>query len=251
MYLLDYSRTMNQIFNGNKQVIDKDGIMLGVTNSDVAYATNKKGTIVAFVQERDLWLYNKNTDELSQVFSFANMEGQDERSRNDQHAVRIIQMDNKGNITFAVYGYMNRGEYEGQVGVAVYYFDDNKMPYRKRHLFRVQKSFAIAEDELGKMVYFNEGQQMLYVLAGGTLYQVSMEDYEQTKLAEDLDEGQYVVSEDGHLIAYEKDGSVNTATEVEVLNLANGKSYTVEANEGEAVRPLGFVAGDFYCRKNT
>ena len=47
------------------------------------------------------------------------------------------------------------------------------------------------------------------------------------------------------MIAYEKDGSVNTATEVEVLNLANGKSYTVEANEGEAVRPLGFVAGDF------
>lgn len=245
MYLLDYSRTMNQIFNGNKQVIDKDGIMLGVTNSDVAYATNKKGTIVAFVQERDLWLYNKNTDELSQVFSFANMEGQDERSRNDQHAVRIIQMDNKGNITFAVYGYMNRGEYEGQVGVAVYYFDDNKNAVQEKAFIPSTKSFAIAEDELGKMVYFNEGQQMLYVLAGGTLYQVSMEDYEQTKLAEDLDEGQYVVSEDGHLIAYEKDGSVNTATEVEVLNLANGKSYTVEANEGEAVRPLGFVAGDF------
>ena len=42
MYLLDYSRTMNQIFNGNKQVIDKDGIMLGVTNSDVAMRQIKK-----------------------------------------------------------------------------------------------------------------------------------------------------------------------------------------------------------------
>ena len=148
-------------------------------------------------------------------------------------------------ITFAVYGYMNRGEYEGQVGVAVYYFDDNKNAVQEKAFIPSTKSFAIAEDELGKMVYFNEEQQMLYVLAGGTFYQVSMEDYKQTKLAEDLDEGQYVVSEDGHLIAYEKDGSVNTATEVEVLNLANGKSYTVEANEEEAVRPLGFVAGDF------
>ena len=68
MYLLDYSRTMNQIFNGNKQVIDKDGIMLGVTNSDVAYATNKKGTIVAFVQERDLWLYNTNNIQVSSLY---------------------------------------------------------------------------------------------------------------------------------------------------------------------------------------
>lgn len=245
MYLLDYSRTMNQVFNGNKQVIDQDGILLGVTNSNVAYETNKKGTIVAFVQERDLWSYNKNTNELSQVFSFANMEGQDDRSRNDQHAVRIIRMDNKGNMTFAVYGYMNRGEYEGQVGVAVYYFDVSQNAVQEKAFIPSTKSFAIAEDELGKMVYFNEEQQMLYVLAGGTLYQVSMEDYEQTELAKNLDEGQYVVSEDGHLIAYEKDGSLNTSTEVEVLNLATGKSYTVKAADGEAVRPLGFVAGDF------
>ena len=26
-------------------------------------------------------------------------------------------------MTFAVYGYMNRGEHEGQVGVAVYYYN--------------------------------------------------------------------------------------------------------------------------------
>ncbi len=245
MYLLDYSRTMNQVFNGNKQVMDADGIQLGVTGSDVAYETNKKGNIVAFVQERDLWAYNQETNELSQVFSFANMEGQDVRSRNDQHAVRIIRMDNKGNVTFAVYGYMNRGEYEGQVGVAVYYFEADKNAVREKAFLPSTKSFAIAADELGKMVYFNEDQQMLYALAGGTLYQVSMEDYEQTKLAENLDEGQYVVSEDGHLLAYEKDGALNTSTEVEVLNLANGKSYTVKAADGEAVRPLGFVAGDF------
>lgn len=245
MYLLDYTRTMNQVFNGNKQVLDKDGIMLGVINSDVAYETNKKGNIVAFVQERDLWSYNQKTNELSQVFSFANMEGQDVRSRNDQHAVRMIHMDSEGNMTFAVYGYMNRGAYEGQVGVAVYYFDVSKNAVQEKAFIPSTKSFAIAEDELGKMVYFNEDQQMLYVLAGGTFYQVSMEDYEQTKLAENLDEGQYVVSDDGHLMAYEKDGSLNTATEIEVLNLANGKSYTVKAPDGEAVRPLGFVTNDF------
>lgn len=31
-------------------------------------------------------------------------------------------------------GYMNRGVHEGQVGVAVYYFDAEKIPLRKKHL---------------------------------------------------------------------------------------------------------------------
>ena len=64
---------------------------------------------------------------------------------------------------------MNRGEYEGQVGVAVYYFDDNKNAVQEKDIYSEYKvHLQLAEDELGKMVYFNEGQQMLYVLAGGT-----------------------------------------------------------------------------------
>lgn len=247
MYLLDYSRSMNQVFNGNKKSLDEDGILLGVTKPDVVYEANKKGNVLSFVVERDLWTYNQKTDELSQVFSFANMEGQDVRSLNDEHEVRIISVDGKGNTTFAVYGYMNRGKHEGRVGVDVYYFDIEKNAVEEIAFIPSTKSFAIAEDELGKMVYCNKEQQLLYVLAGGTLYQVNLEKNKQEVLAENLEEGQYVVSEDGHLLAYQTNGSLNRATKIQVLNLKNGKGFEVNAREGEAVRPLGFVINDFIC----
>ena len=81
MYLLDYNRTMNEVFNGDLKVLDKDGIVLGLSESEVAYEANAKGTVVSFVQDRDLWTYNRKTNELSLVFSFANMEGYDARDR--------------------------------------------------------------------------------------------------------------------------------------------------------------------------
>lgn len=109
VYLLDYNRDMQQVFNANLTVLDEDGIQFGIASNDIQYMTSDDDTIVAFVRERDLWLYDQDTDELSQVFSFSNQEGQDERSRNDQHAVRIISLDDSGNMAFAVYGYMNRG----------------------------------------------------------------------------------------------------------------------------------------------
>lgn len=272
MYLLDYNRTMNQVFNGDAQVLYDGGILLGMTDLDVAYEANEKGTVVSFVQDRDLWTYNKKDNELSLVFSFANMEGSDARSRNDEHAIRIISVDSKGNTTFAVYGYMNRGEHEGQVGVNVYYFDIANNAVEEKAFIPSTKAFAIAEDELGKMVYYNQEQQLLYVLAGGTLYQVDLEHGKQEILAADLAEGQYVVSDDGHLMAFQPEGELNTAQEVRVLNLANGESYTVQAapaedsetgnpifrlgqnadsQEGDvpdmAIRPLGFVYNDFVC----
>lgn len=247
MFLLDYNRSMNQVFNGNKQVLDENGILLGMAEPDVGFTVNRKGTVVSFVQERDLWTYNQKTDELSLVFSFANTEGHDVRSRNDEHAVRIISMEADGSTVFAVYGYMNRGEHEGEVGVDVYYFDIKKNAVNEIAFIPSTKSFVIAEDELGKMVYYNHQEQLLYVLAGGILYQVDVTKNTQKELATGLTEGQYVASSDGHLLAYQTDGELNTAQTVRVMNLANGSTYEVEARKGEAIRPLGFIKNDFIC----
>lgn len=245
LYLLDYNRSMNQVFNGNKQVMDKEGIWLGITSSDVSYETNKNETIVSFVQERDLWTYDKKSDELSLVFSFANKEGHNVRSRNDQHDVRIISVDKDGSTTFAVYGYMNRGAREGQVGVDVYYFNKEKNAVEEKAFIPSNKSFAIAEDELGKMVYYSHERQMLYVLAEGKLYEVNLSNKKQKILAENLGEGQYAVSDDGHLIAYQLEGTRENSKEIKVLNLRSGDERIAEAKEGESIRPLGFISDDF------
>lgn len=245
VYLLDYNRSMEQVFNGNKKVLNENGILLGIAPPDISYETNKDGTIVSFVQGRDLWTYNKDEDELSLVFSFANREGHDVRSRYDQHAVRIISMDENGSTAFAVYGYMNRGDHEGEVGVDVYYFDIEKNAVEEKAFIPSNKSFAIAEDELGKMVYYSHDRQMLYVLAGGKLYQVNLERNKQEILAENLEEGQYVASDDGHLLAYQTDGTLEDAKEIIILNLKTGKERSVKAAEGESIRPLGFVVNDF------
>ena len=249
VYLLDYNRDMQQVFNANLTVLDEDGIQFGIASNDIQYMTSDDDTIVAFVRERDLWLYDQDTDELSQVFSFSNQEGQDERSRNDQHAVRIISLDDSGNMAFAVYGYMNRGIHEGEVGVGIYYFNIDSNAIEEKAFIPSTKSFAIAEDELGKMVYDNHEQEMLYVLADGTLYQINLKNDDQTVLAEDLEDGQYAVSDDGHLMAYQTGGSLYTASEVTVMNLENGDQNTIQASEGDAVRPLGFVNGDFIYGK--
>ncbi len=244
-YLLDYNRTMEQIFDGTQQVLTEKGIVLGITSLNVPYTTNEDGTIVSFVQERELWNYNQNEDNLSLVFSFASAENTDIRNRYNQHDINIVAMDRNGSTTFVVYGYMNRGEHEGEVGAAIYYYDIEKNSVEEKAFIPSNKSFAIAEDELGKLVYYNNKQQVLYVMTGGTLYKVDLVKHTQEELVTGLKEGQYVASEDGHLLAYQNEGDSQNSTKITVLNLKTGKDYVIAANDNECVRPLGFVFNDF------
>ena len=249
IYLLDYNRDMQEVFSENRSVIDEHGILLGVTPLDVPYETNEKETIAAFVESRNLWMYNKSSNELLNIFGFADADTTDERNLNDQHAVRIISMDNSGNLAFAVYGYMNRGEHEGEVGVGIYYFDVERNLIQEKAFIPSKKSYAIAADELGKMVYYNHAEEQLYVLADGTLYQVDLKKNKQTTLAENLKEGQYAVSSDGHLMAYQSEGDKSGGTVIQVMNLSSLETNTVEAASGEKISPLGFVNGDFIYGK--
>ena len=246
IYLLDYNRDMQKVFSGSPEAIDENGVLLGIASDDLQYETNADEDIVAFVQERDLWLYSRKSGELYQVFSFSDAEGSDARSRNDQHAVRIISMDNGGNLAFAVYGYMNRGTHEGEVGVGIYYFNAADNVIEEKAFIPSTKSFAIAEDELGKMVYYNHSEKMLYVLAEGTLYRIDLDRNEQEVLAGNLTEDQYTVSDDGRQMAYQTDDS---AAEIQVMNLESGDSYQIKAENQETVRPLGFINSDFIFGK--
>ena len=245
IYLLDYNRKMEQIFDANQKVLDQNGILLGIASSDILYETNSSGNIVSFVRNGNLWTYNVKQNELAQVFSFSNIEGNDARSRCDQHNIRIISVEKNGSTAFAVYGYMNRGAHEGEVGVDIYYYDIEKNVVQEKAFIPSTKSFAIAEEELGKMVYYNQDQNLSYILAGGKFYKIDLTKDEQTVLAKNLEEGQYTVSADGHLIAYQTSGTINTAQEIKVLNLKTDEENAVAAKSGEAIRPLGFIGSDF------
>lgn len=245
MYLLNYDRTMEQVFDGSKQALSEKGVLLGVTSPDVQYQVNSDGTIVAFVQANELWLYNRDADELALLFSFRDAENTDVRNKVSDHSIRIFDMDKNGNTTFAVLGYMNRGSHEGQVGVDIYYYDIETNSIEEKIFIPSDKSAAVAGEELGTLAYYSTKLECLYMIAGGNLYEIDAEENEETVIAENLKERQYAISEDGKWIAYQTGESLDTSAQVIVKNLHSGEERSVEAEDGECIVPLGFVGNDF------
>lgn len=242
-YLLDYDRTMEQVFDASKHMLTGKGIVLGITEPDVPYIANKDGTIVSFVQAKELWTYNKDSDEISLVFSFADAENTDSRNLYSEHDVRLLSMDNSGNTTFAVYGYMNRGEHEGEVGIAVYYYNIQQNSVEEKVFISSRQSFKRAEYELGDFIYYSTERNRMYILVDGTLYEINANRTYPKKIASNLSEQQYVVSADGHIAAYQVQNSGRE--QIIVKNFDTGNERTITANNTESIRPLGFIKNDF------
>ena len=245
-YLMDYNRTMTQNFDGTTKALGSKGILLGIAPVDLEYQINSEGTIVYFVQNNELWNYDKDADEMSLVFSFADAENVDIRNFYDRHEIHIVSVDQVGNTTFTVSGYMNRGTHEGETGVAVYYFDSEKNSVAEKAFVPSSKGYYVMKEELGKYVYYSNKSEMLYVMMDGTLYSVDMEEDTREVLVRGLENGQYTASQDGHLLAYQGiGGKVNESEKITVLNLQTGDSFEIDAENGEYLKPVGFIKDDF------
>ena len=243
-YLLDYDRTMDQIFDATKKVLNEKGVLLGITDKNPVYMVNKNGTVVSFVQAGELWNYNRDRDEVSLVFSFADAENTDIRNMLMQHDIKILNVDEKGNTTFAVCGYMNRGSHEGETGSAVYYYNIEQNSVEEKLFVSSDKAYDRAQEEVGGLVYYNVENGCLYTIADDVLYKMDMNKGTKKELATGLNEDQYVASEDGHLVAYEKEDPSKSKS-VTVMNLETDQEYEVTCKDGECIKPLGFMDGDF------
>lgn len=244
MYLLNFDRKMNQIFRAENSNFYKNYIQLGIRNDEVEYKTNETGTIVCFEQEGDLWSYNATEQKLSQVFSFRGYEGIDDRENHDEHEVRIIKVDETGSTDFVVYGYMNRGIHEGQVGICVYHYDGVANTVEEELFIPSAHSYEVLKSEMGQLVYENEAG-MLYVMLGGTVYEINLADTTKREMITGLDSDSYAVSASNRYIAYIKDGGKESGETIEVLNLENADRFEVKADAGRYIRPLGFMENDF------
>lgn len=130
IYLLGYSRQTNQIFDGRNDLISNGKINLGICSSpEVEFMADPQNKHTYFVNANTLWGYSFDTNTINRVFSFESDDSDNVREHYGNHAIKIIRVDDSGNVSFIVYGYMNRGEHEGQVGVSVYSYNfaDNEV----------------------------------------------------------------------------------------------------------------------------
>ena len=244
MYLLNYERTMNQIFRAENESFYNNYIQLGIRDSEVEFASNEKGNIVSFVQEGELWSYNESSNQLSQVFSFIGNEGIDKRENYGEHDIKINNIDETGSVNFVVYGYMNCGSHEGQVGICVYHYDSIANTTEEELFIPSSSSYQVMRADLGQLMYEN-AQGIFFIMLGGTVYRIDLSTMEVKEFITGLSQGDYAISESHKYFAWtEKDGQ-GMGTGIHLMDLDTGDKKELSPGGEGYLKTLGFMQEDF------
>lgn len=242
MYLLDYERTMTQIPDTTRMYAN-DKILLGITDENVDMMESADGNTVVFSDMGQLLSYNAATNGLTVIFSFYDKDNADRRTLYDNHGIKILDVDEGGNVKFAVYGYMNRGRHEGETGIQIISYDNSLNTIEEEVYIPYSKSYAVLKDEMEQLLYRNRQQHVYFFLENG-VYDVDLENRSAEQLVSIRQDDSLQVSKNHEIIVWQEGDDINHSNQLNVRNLNTGEQTVIRAEDGEAIRPLGFMGED-------
>ena len=243
MYLLDFERTMNQFFDTGNEVFANNKIVLGITDADVELQESDDGRIVAFTQEGSLYSYNATDNKCVSLYSFYDAENQDARELFDNHKIKILSVEESGNIRFMVFGYMNRGRHEGDVGIQLYYYNSVLNTIEEDAFIHYDKSYELLNEEMEQLSFVSKNS-VFYFILDGTIYGVDLTNKTSEIIASNLAEDTFKVSADNQMIVWQTEQEKYNSKELTLMNLNTKKQTTIEAPVGTRIAPLGFMNSD-------
>lgn len=241
--LLDFQRSVKQVLTTEQNIVSGGMINLGITSSDVVYRSDSSATVLAFVQQGDLWTYNVETNKMTRVFSFRDTGSNDERNDHDEHSIKIIRVTEDGDVDFILYGYMNRGVHAGEVGAGIYHYSSQQNAIEEQFFLKSQKSYEFLKEDVEKLSYVTQ-EDGLYLLLEGTLYCFDMKEKTYETVVEGVEDSCIAVSEDDRYAAWMEGMDPYDTSVITFLDMETGEQQKIQAEDGTRIRLYGFINND-------
>lgn len=239
IYLLNFDRTMNYVFDAGNGDITEKAINLWISDENIKLKESDGGNAFAFISEDRLYAYNSTDNKLAMVFAFYSDDYNDERTTWQENDINILNIDEAGNLEFTVTGYMNRGEHEGKVGVAVYGYNSQLNTIEERAFIPSTLHQDIVRAYEKKMPYTGNSEE-LYIMQEGDIFHVDLTDHSAKKVIENLSDNSYYTSETGNAIAWQE----RDKKSLMLMDLSAKKKSEITADSGDFIRVLGFMGED-------
>ena len=243
IYMLNFARNIREVFTGNETVSSKRAL-LGINKEDeLECMTSKDGRKVYFLATRDLWCYDIERKTVENIFSFRSNRSTDMVNGYRHHNVHMIKCDDAGNLTFLVYGYMNRGIREGSTGMALMNYDVEKDTVTEKLFIPVARTYESISQDVKSFVYLSESD-IFYVKIDGNFYGIDTRDGSAIVLAEGMNDGNYRISKDMRKLAWQEDNDKSGSGVINIFDLESGKKQEVRSEEGLILKAEGFIGND-------
>ncbi len=251
IYLMDYERVSDQIFDAYNDLQTSGRINLGIQsdlNAQIEAKADTTGKYSYFVQNGNLWCYSRPDNKFTCVFSFTASGDYSGRESMDAHEIKIISVDAVGNVWFSVCGYMNGGEHDGETGVSLFYYTYEDNIVREHAYIPVNIPYNMMKGNVADVSYVQG--DTYYVKINQYLYSIDLISGEYMLLTDSLIDGTYAVNESGNRIAYHQNHTMENSKNICIFDFSTGTEKLIDGlsygsgKKTDYLKIIGYVADD-------
>lgn len=241
IYLLAFNRRMESFFDPDLISLKKSEFKIGISNQkDLNITSSDSNNKFAFVRNGSLWYYDLKKNKLSSVFSFAQNSDDYLRENYDQHDIKILKVDDSGNISFILYGYMNCGDYEGRVGILLYDYSSKNNRITERVYIPLTTTYQQLKEDLGDFSYVND-KNIFYFSLNNIVYAYNMSSKRYDILTEHASRDNFSMLKEAKCFVWSNINNEGQVDNITILDLDTSKRLTVESPKNQSIVVLGTI----------
>lgn len=237
VYLLKYERSMDAIydmerFDPTSLAKNSKSIDLGFTKENITVEATSDNSKIAFVDHGTLWYYDLTNNEVVKVLSLMKTDVPYYHGGYSENNIRILKLYENGNMDFLMYGYINRGDYEGRVGIVLYKYLAESNRIEEQVFVPLEYPYEVLEKNLDGFYYLS-GVDTFYFSMDNVIYSYSIISRKTEIIAEDVTSSSFLLSEEGQFIAWQNASDPKESTSINILKLETEERFTITAKSGE------------------
>lgn len=242
-YIMKFDRRTEELLNldTNPYDVEKKRLYLGITNvKEIQKLESEDKTKMVFCKQKEIYYYDDNTKELKNIYTNLVRTKEDYDRLNRNTNIKLISIQNDGDVRFIMYGYNMKGNNEGYIGISLFHYTYEENKVEEECFIPVFTTYQNLNYDLNKLSTLIEDN--LYFKIYDKIYTINVLTEDLIEIVHNIEETQSAATLDGMYFAY--NDSTKKGNTFRVLDIRKNQSRDITVEEDEIVEVIGSMNDD-------
>lgn len=245
-YYMKFNRTTEELLNLDDNPYEKSNhrFYTGITNpANILKVESENKKYFAFCKQKEVYLYDVDNQTMTNVFSYRIRDKETFEKVAKDFDIKILSVDDSGNVIYIVYGYNMTGYNEGNNGIGIYTYDNLVNESEENLFIPIYTTFQCLKYDLDKLCVFKNNR--LIFKSYNKVYSIDKDSSEALTLAEGFEETLFAASDNSIYFAFNNE-KAGKSKQINIYNIDDSKVTTIDAKAGENIEVVTFMNDDLF-----
>ena len=245
-YYMKLNRHTEELLDLQNEPFNKENnrFYLGVTNpNNLVKIESENKRFFAFCKQNEVYVYDNDTKTMTSVFAHRITDKNSFEKVSSNYDIKLMNIDNNGNVVYIIYGYNMSGRNEGNMGINIFTYSASTNTSIENIFLPIFTTFQSLKYDMSRLCIFKNNS--LIFKSYNKVYSIDIDTSEMLTIADGFEETKFAASTNGKYFAFNNDKS-GVSKQINIYNIDEAYVTEINAVGDEYIEVVTFLNDDLF-----